>query len=561
MTEPIEPAVKPPRKPGNRRRTYIFAALCVLAAGTVVASLWSPPPLPEPARFDPRDFEEADFKTVVAELNSAFAAKWADRGLKPAPRADDWTIIRRISLGVTGTIPSLEEIRALEKVSEEQRIQWWLSYLFQDRRYGDYLAERFARAYVGVENGPFLVYRRRKLTTFLSDKFHANRPYDELARTLVSAQGVWTSKPEVNFITATVTKDPETDKSRPDEIKLAARTTRAFLGVRIDCVQCHDDMFGDHWKQTHFHEFAAFYAGSQTGLNGVRDNDERPYEFRYLQNPDKQVVPAVVPFYPDLLPQEGTLRERLAGWMTHRENRAFARTTVNRLWALMFNKPMLTPIDDIPLDGNFPPGLELLADELVASDYNLQHIIRIIAASRPFQLDSRSADADHPITESHEFNWAAFPLTRLRPDQVVGSLVQASSLRTINADAHIFRRILRYFSQKDFVKRFGDFGEDEFGEHAGTIPQRLLMLNGKLLHERTDENLFLNASTRIAAVAPKTEDMVRTAYMCILTREPTKAELNHFVTRLDEGGKDKHKAEMSDLFWALMNSTEFSWNH
>lgn len=548
-------------KSGNRKRTYIFAALCLIAAGSVVASLWSPPPLPEPANFDARDYEKSEFKSVVANLDAAFTTKWGDRGLRPAPRADDWTILRRLSLGLTGTVPSLEEVRALEKVSEEHRIQWWLTYLFEDRRYSDYLAERFARAYVGVENGPFLIYRRRKLTSFLSDEFQANRPYDELTRKLVASQGVWTSQPEVNFITATVTKDPETDKSRPDVIKLAARTTRAFLGVRIDCVQCHDDMFGDHWKQQHFHQLAAFYAGSDTGLTGVRDDDSRPYEFRYLRETEKESIPAVVPFRPDLLPKEGSLRERLAGWMTHPENRSFARTTVNRVWALLFNKPMLTPIDDIPLEGKFPPGLEILADELIASGYDLQHLVRIIAASRAFQLDSRSDDVNNPITESHEFNWASFPLTRLRPDQVVGSLIQASSLRTINADAHIVKRAMRYFSQQDFVKRFGDFGEDEFGEHAGTIPQRLLMLNGKLVHERTKENMFLNASTRIATVAPNEEEMIRTAYLCILTRQPTKAELSHFASRLKENGKSSHKTEMTDLFWALMNSTEFSWNH
>ena len=552
---------KPPPRPSARKGRIALAILCLAATGSVVASLWSPKPLPAPTNFDPGKYQRTGFQTTISSLNAEFRQKWDERGLVPAPRADDFTIIRRLSLGLTGSVPSLEEIRALEKVPSEERIQWWLSYLFEDRRYSDYLAERFARAYVGVENGPFLVFRRRRMTTWLSDELNQNRPYDQIVRSLVASEGVWTSKPEVNFITATMTQDPETGKSRPDVTKLAARTTRAFLGVRIDCVQCHDDMFGDHWKQTHFHEFASFFAGADTGLTGVRDDDSRTYDYRYLKADAEVMIPAVVPFKPDLLPTEGTLRERLAGWITHPENKAFARTTVNRVWAMMFNKPMLEPIDDIPLDGKYPPGLELLAEHFIASKFDLQKLIRLIAASRPFQLDSNSANAKNPVTESHEFNWAAFPLSRLRPDQVIGSVMQASSLRTINSDAHIFKRMLRYFGQRDFVKRFGDFGEDEFGEHAGTIPQRLLMMNGKIVHERTDQNPFLNASTRISELVPDNQEAVRTAYMILLTRKPSEAELEHFTAHLGDKKGDERGREMSDLFWTLMNSTEFSWNH
>ncbi|MGB0580196.1 MAG: DUF1553 domain-containing protein, partial [Limisphaerales bacterium] len=443
----------------------------------------------------------------------------------------------------------------------EDRVQWWLSYLFEDRRYSYYLAERFARAYVGVENGPFLIYRRRRMSSWLSDEINANRPYDQIVRSLVAGQGVWTSQPEVNFITATVMEDPETKKNRPNEIKLAARTTRAFLGVRIDCVQCHDDMFGDHWKQEHFHQLAAFYAESDTGLRGVQDDTKRNYEYRYLDEEEKIVVPAIVPFNQELVPKQGHLRERLAGWITHPENRAFARTTVNRLWAMMFNKPMLTPIDDIPLEGPYPPGMEVLADELIRTGFNLQHVIRMIAASRPFQLDSKSADSKQPVTETHEFHWAAYPLTRLRPDQVIGSVMQSTTLRTINADAHIFKRAQSYFGKIDFVKRFGDFGEDEFGEHAGTIPQRLLMMNGNIVQERTGQNPFMNASSRISVVAPNDKEAIRTAFYCTLTREPTKNEAQYFASQIEGKKGDVRNRAMSDLFWALLNSTEFSWNH
>src|SRR5262249_32808791 len=149
------------------------------------------------------------------------------------------TIARRMSLALAGTIPSLEEIRTLEAVPEAQRIEWWTSHLLEDRRFCDYFAERLARVYVGTENGPFLVFRRRRFVSWLSEQLHDKRPYNEIVRELIADKGLWTGTPAVNFVTATINQDSE-DKS-PDEIRLAGCVARGFLGVRIDCLQCHDD--------------------------------------------------------------------------------------------------------------------------------------------------------------------------------------------------------------------------------------------------------------------------------------------------------------------------------
>ena len=249
-----EPSAAAKSKTSAWKLNLAFVALVLTAAAILVKALWTPVPPPAPREHSPVAYEAPEFRNAVNTINHEFTERWRARSLTPADTADDFTIMRRLSLGLAGTVPSLEEIRALEQVPGEQRVQWWLSYLFEDRRTSDYLAERLARATVGVENGPFLVFRRRRMTTWMADEIAANRPYDELVRSLVAAEGVWTTQPEVNFVTATMAKDPETGKNRPDVVRLAARTTRAFLGVRIDCVQCHDDMFGDHWKQEHFHQ-------------------------------------------------------------------------------------------------------------------------------------------------------------------------------------------------------------------------------------------------------------------------------------------------------------------
>ncbi len=495
-----------------------------------------------------------NFRPVVDGINRQFRLDWTTAGVQPAPRAADLTICRRLSLGLTGCVPSLEEIRQIEARPPGNRVQWWVSRLLEDRRYADYAAERFARVFVGTEDGPFLVYRRRRFVTWLSEQLQTGGAYDELVRQLIAEKGLWTGTPAVNFITVTLDQNKDNE---PDVAKLTRRVSRAFLGVRLDCVQCHDDNLEGEWLQSDFHHMASFFSDSRMSLVGIRD-ERHDYKFQYLDADEPEVVPSKVPFYQSLLEEDGTRREQLAHWVTHPKNRAFARTAVSRVWALMFGTPLFEAVDDVPLEGPFPPGLELLADDFVQHGYDLRRLIRVIAATDVFQRDSR---ADHDITRQHESHWAAFPLTRLRPEQVAGSLLQSSSLKTVDANSHIVVKFARATQEGNFVRRYGDTGEDEFAAQGGTIPQRLLLMNGNLVKEKTRENLVMNASTRIAALAPDNKTAVETAYLSILTRRPTTAELRHFAAKLERTKNKQRARQLEDLFWTLVNSTEFSWNH
>ncbi len=499
-----------------------------------------------------------DVLQAAQKVNADFEQTWAQKQMQPALKADDLTLVRRLSLALTGSIPSLQEIRALESVKDVDVAQWWLTQLFADRRASDYLAERLVRVYVGIENGPFLIYRRRRLVEWLSEALQKNRPYDQIARALIDSKGVWTTSPEVNFITVT----NQMNNKGPDETKLAARVSRAFLGVQMDCVQCHDGKLGSTWKQTDFHKLAAYFGQTDFELTGLRDDPKQEYKFRYLGQTEEVVVPAMVPWKPELLPQQGGPRDRLARWVTAKENKAFARTLVNRMWALLFNRPLITPVDDIPLEGPFPAGMEALADDLIAHDFDLQRLIRVIAATRVFQQSSRSADSSHPVTEEAEKAWAAFPVTRLRPEQMAGSVIQASSLSTIDAETHVLFRIKRDLDMANFVKRYGDSGEDNFEDAGGTIPQRLLLMNGNMISNNTNSNPLINASTRIGMLAPDNATAVEAAYLSIFTRRPTVAEADHFTGLLATVKSNNSRSNaMSDLYWTLMNATEFSWNH
>ncbi|MFK7736450.1 MAG: DUF1553 domain-containing protein [Pirellulaceae bacterium] len=591
-----------PRRHGGIRRILqpLLMLATVLGCVTVLAATLRRRPAIVPPETVQSFYRASDFQETVAISNSQIATMAMDAEVQVAERADNLLIARRISLALVGSGLSFEELRAISLVPEEKQIQWWTSYLLEDPRWGDYFAERLSRAYVGTDDGQFLLFRRRKFTMWLSDELMQGVPYNQIVHTLLSGEGLWTDTPQVNFVTATMD-----ESTRADPIRLAGRTARAFLAQRIDCLQCHDDFLGTlnfgtaedpvDGQQFHFHQLAAFFSGtaiSDPVFQGIREDNES-YKFTYLGEDEEQAIEPQVPFFAELLPaselnnDQDTAedeanssadekvadsaeaesqktnsgdkpRKRLADWVTHPENRAFSRATVNRVWALLFSKPLVTPVDSIPLDGSTPPILDLLAEDFAEHGFNLRRLIRQIIETDAFQRASR---ADFEVTKEHEDCWAVFPLTQLRPEQVASSVVQSAKLTAIDDSSSIVTKLQSFGALQQFMKRFGDRGEDEFNSEAVTIPQRLIMMNGNMVQERTKVDPVANASSRIADIVSDNQEAIRLLFLATLNREPSATEADTYLEHLQEKYGNARRRAVGDIHWALMNSTEFSWNH
>jgi len=534
------------------RRDLVF--LTLVAGGLLALGANLLPQRRRAAPTSPPDSVYADpaFRATLTQLNDTIRAGWAAENLEPAPPAPDLLVARRLSLALVGSVPSLEEVRQFEALPPGEALPWWLDKLLAERRAADYLGERFARMTVGTEDGPFVLFRRRRYVAWLSDQLHANRPYDELVRDIIATKGLWTDRPAANFVS--VTSRPEVE-NQPDPVRLAGRVTRAFLGLRIDCAQCHDHPFAA-WKQTDFEGFSAYFGQTQVGFRGVNDGPPGNADEYRVEDKETHEMVAVapgVPYAPEALLASGTRRERLAGWVTSPRNPYFSRAIVNRVWALLTGRPLIAPVDNVETDGPPPAVLQLLADDFTAHGHDLRRLIRLIAASEAFARDSR---APHELTEAHDRAHAAFPVTRLRPEQVSGSVMQSASLTTADGDAHILLRLMRYGQQNDFLERYGGRVEDEFDNAGGTIPQRLLLMNGEVVRERV-KAIPLNASLRVSQLAPTDAAAVEAAFLVTLTRRPTPAEAAHFAA----GGDASRAERFEDVWWSLINATEFSWNH
>lgn len=555
---------------GNRLKligkNVLFLLICIAGGGVATVILLSPRDLPAPRNWKPSSAKAKTLVSVVDSIDSAFEEQWSDLEIEVAPVADDLLVARRLSLGLTGTIPSVQELKTFESKPEDQRISWWVSRLLEDKRTHDYLAERLARAWVGVEGGPFLLYRRRRFVSWISKQLANNRRYDLIVGDLLTDDGIWTDSPAVNFYTRNIIPDSG-DEDKPDPVLLTGRTSRAFVGMRIDCLQCHDDFLdniyvGDpdgprNGEQTDFHKLAAFFGGTRASFFGIDDisNENASWKYQLLHDEEETEIDPEVPWSPELRPEEGPLRTQLAKWVTHPDNRPFSRAIVNRMWAIMSGRPMVEPVDNIPLDGPFPPAMEVLVDDFIENDFKLHRLIRLIANSKAFRLES---SADHEITTDHVSALAAFPMTRLRPDQMAGAISQSTWLRPIDETAHIFVQLQQFGEVIEFVDRYGDPGENEFEATGETVTQKLLMFNGEMVNERIGQGI--HSSAHIAGISPDTEKAIETVYLAALSRRPTADETQYFVSQFEERERSEQQ-NISQLYWSLMNSLEFGWNH
>ncbi|MFG0255182.1 MAG: DUF1549 domain-containing protein [Rhodopirellula sp. JB053] len=661
-----EPSVPPHRdKPPQTFRSKVgtlarfgFAGFCLLSTFAFLTSGMSNPDASNPdAKLrrsvndadDTGDFPDAasvsfsrgphaeERLAVQQTIRELWESRITAEQLETASPADWLTVCRRLSLALVGTGLSLEEIRKLETHPVYERVERHRESLLSDPRFHDYWAERFTRFYVGADEGPFLVYRRRRFRTWLSDQFASQVRYDDLVRRLITAKGLWTDRPEVNFYTVTF----DSGDGQPDPIRMAARTCRAFLGIRIDCLQCHDDFLGNvsmgdplwmggdddfrEGTQQDFHSLAAFFtAAKNEGLQGLKNRTPN-YHYQYLDADEEVEVRPNVPYRRDLLdasetstdpntipndtspdtetetetektlvslnaneqttpteppqtdqpnttdapspadpptpPDHWNQRRRLARWITHPENVQFARAFVTRAWTLMFGSPPGNAVDDLPLNEDPDPIVMTLSHAFIDSGYDIRNLIRMISDMPAFRVDSQSGEGDDAfeVTERHERAMAVFPIVRLRAEQVAGAAIQSSRVKTLDRETSFLLRFQQYQEEQDFLKRYGDMGEDEFARDTATITQRLVMLNGKLTSDVSKWNPVLNTSSHVGMFAADHAKVVESLYLATLNRYPTPRESEHFVGRIEESNGRKNA--IVDIVWVLLNSSEFAWNH
>jgi hypothetical protein len=510
---------------------------------------------------DPPRAAADDAGLLAARIDQLIAAGWAARNVTPAPQADDAEFLRRVSLDIGGRIPRVGEVHAFLADPSPDKRRRLVERLLAGPHYVQHFTNVWRARLLPQSNNPQVQFLAQQLEAWARWRLRENLPYDQMVRDLVAAPLTLNQlgRPQPGPADPTGMAFFQANELKPEN--LAAATSRLFLGVKLECAQCHDHPFAT-WSRKQFWEFAAFFAGirplqPQAGaFSPVREEAER-HEIQ-IPNTEKVVRARFLDGKePAWTPETGG-RERLAEWMTRPDNPYFARAAANRLWAHFFGVGLIDPVDE--LGANTPPSHPELFDELARSfaahGFDVKFLIRAITASRTYQLRS---DRTHPSQEDLRA-FGRMPLKGLTPEQFFDSLATATGYRENQAPG-MRPPGLPGTPRAEFLARFAG-GGDRRTEQQTSILQALALMNGGFIADATS----LDRSETLAAIvdAPFLDDRQRleALYLAALSRPLKAHEASRLVPYVARGGAggDRRQA-LADVFWALLNSSEFFLNH
>ena len=312
-----------------------------------------PPRAAKPVtRYDAAAYADPEFRAAVDRVDASFRQQWTAAKLNPAKPAPDLPVARRLALGLMGTMPSLEEIRQFETLPQEQRLPWWIDHLLQDRRFADYFAERLARAYVGTEDGPFILYRRRRFVSWLADQaWPTTGPTTPSSATSspTTACGP-TSRPPIS------SASPPAGQAEPARPGAPGRPRHPRLPrppARLRPVP------QPPLRRLEKGRFRGPVRLLRPDARRLHRHLRRRRRIRRggPQDAGKRTVEPRVPFAPELLPDQRHAPPT-AGRLGHasEKSRIFARAAVNRVWALLFGRPLVDPVDNLESNDRRPAG-------------------------------------------------------------------------------------------------------------------------------------------------------------------------------------------------------------
>lgn len=490
-----------------------------------------------------------------------------DGAAKPAAAASDEIFLRRLALDLIGVPPTPEEVTAFSLDPSPGKRQQAVERLLADERFG----QNWARYWRDV-----IMFRRSEergliaapsAEKFLTEAFNRNPRWDQIAREFITATG------DVQEVGPTAIIMAQNGNAED----ITAEVSRIFMGIQIQCAQCHDHPT-DRWKREQFHELAAFFprisvrsvrqdgqrrtfevVSSDRGPKSKSDNPRRGSLEHHMPDLDhpEQVGTLMQPVFfatnkkldPGLKDQDR--RGQVADWITARENPWFAKAFVNRMWAEMIGRGFYEPVDDIGPDRGCaaPKTLDYLANRFAANKYDMKWLMQTIALTDAYARRSQSRVDD----DSAPFA-AACP-QRLRGDQLYNALMAALG---IDDPANEGQRNYRNLLSGPRGQMNATFGYDPSvrrDEVAGSIPQALYLMNSPQLARAINGKQPATALGKLLAETPDDKAVVSELYLRCFARDPQPAELRTCLEHVRDSA-DRTEA-FEDILWALLNSTEF----
>lgn len=511
---------------------------------------------------------------VAAEIDRLIDAGLRERKIAPSPAADDAEFLRRACLDITGKIPTPERAAAFLDGKDARKREKLIDELLASPDHGRHFANTWHDLIVPRTPLPGGTDPEALRRAF-EECFNNGTPWGETVSRLILARGATKEKNFHAFYRV------NGDMGGQPMANVVARSfNRLFLGVKMECAECHDDPYKP-WTQRQYWGMAAFFgrigptkrgdfrAAETTGYKTPKGNNFRlvvgkdgalAIHLEAWKNVGKPVRPQL-PGGPPLSFSRGEpMLPTFAAWATAPGNPYFARATANRVWAQLMGRGLVNPVDDFH-EGN-PPShpqlLVLLAGEFTRSGGDTKHLVRCVCNSRAYQRTSR------PFAGNEKFEDARFARMPLRP---LTAEMLLESLGVAYGKAELLPREVKKPGKKrpgrvkpagpvraDFIRLFAT--NDVDGDptlYSGGIPQALHLMNAPLF------NAGGEAVGRLLDAKLSPEQAIERLYLGALSRRPTAAELKRKLALLK-----KHKTTregLNGVLWALVNSSEFAINH
>lgn len=489
-------------------------------------------------------------------------------GMPPSDPCDDATFIRRVSLDIAGRLPSLEETQRFLADTDPAKRDKLIDALLASPEYADYFANKWSALLRNKRTKPTDAPMNFGFYDWIRDGLRANKPYNVFVRELLSASGDVAENPPVAWYRQV--KEPQQELED---------TAQLFLGMRMQCAQCHHHPF-EKWSQNDYYSFSAFF--SQVGRKPTTTKENEAIFHRRgiataINKKTKQPVrPAALITGPMEIPAEDDPRIALADWMSERANPFFARTLVNRYWKHFLNRGIVEPEDDMR-ETNPPSNPELLdalAQHFIESGYNLKTLIRDITRSQTYQL---SAVPNH-YNGADRQNFSRYYAKRLTAEVLFDSINEVTrtpsgfpgmpaGTRAISLPDNSFN------AGSYFLTVFGRPESSSACEcertQEASLAQALHLLNAKDIQDKLASDA--GAAAKLAADPRPDEEKLRQLYFIAYSRVPDAHELELAKAHLNKPRKgadgmplDAAKSKRmgyEDILWAILNTKEFLFNH
>ncbi|MBL8867406.1 MAG: DUF1549 domain-containing protein [Planctomycetia bacterium] len=500
------------------------------------------------AKFKPAKIGgDKDAIGVARFIDSHIDAKLAAEKVPASPASTDEEFLRRAYLDITGVIPTAEQAKSFLDSHDPAKRAKLVDELLESPNYGRHRADLWMGILVERTSDNRRV-NFDSLRKWLAEQFAANKPWDAMVSDILTATGDQEKNPAVGFFLSNNTVDKMTDE-----------TAKAFLGVQLQCAQCHDHKFND-WKQTEYWAMAQFFMKVQVGglgkdqTPGIQETQNvRRNKMNPLPESAKSVEPKFLQGEHPTVAKSEPYRPVLAKWMTAPTNPFFAKAMTNRVWAELFGRGIVNPVDDM-VGQNLPSHPELLeglAADFAANGFDVKHLIRSICNSAAYARSSKSVGGNETAAPHL---YAKRSVRVLSAEQLFDSLAAVTKFQD-NAKAREKGMKAGPAGARERFVNFFLAGAEMVNpvEYEAGIPQALKLMNSRQTGAANP------AIVRAVVGTARGTEAIEKIYLAALSRRPTPAESDRLAKYLDTSGGLSQDA-LGDVVWAVLNSSEFTLN-